>query len=158
MAAGAHNNGPGQPLPVALDILAGQKAAHAVPQDKIGQLGVIFLCEGAQGVNVLQHTAVAVGLGKKAPVFFARHRKAVAQMVVAHHQKALCGQPAGKAVIPAHVLVHTVNELQNRPRGTRGFPAGCADLRAAIGRKIEKFLHTGGLLASNGFSAGRHQA
>ena len=54
-------------------------------------------------MNILQHTAVAVGLGKKAPVFFARHRKAVAQMVVAHHKDGSVDNIA---------LSHTYNEQQ----------------------------------------------
>ena len=111
--AGAAENRPCQPVFVFQTVGAGHKAAHAVPQQKIGQSGVLGLRFPAQGVGVFDQRVPAILVGK-----IALHRRvpAMAQMGMPHHQKARLIQRFRRRVIAVDMLRHSVHKLHDRLR------------------------------------------
>ena len=97
------------------NIGTGQEAAHAVPKENIGQIGVIRFDQIVELVHVLHHIVPAVFLGEKAQIIGIGNRLAVAQMVVAHHKDAVLGKESGKIVVPVDMLGNAVGNLQNGP-------------------------------------------
>ena len=94
------------------NIGAGQEAAHAVPEENIGQVGIIGFHQIVELVHVLHHMAPALIVGKKAQILGDGDGFAVAQMVVAYHKDAVLGKEKGKIVVAVDILGNAVGDLQ----------------------------------------------
>ena len=108
--AGAAENCSCQPFLVFQAVGAGHEAAHAVPQQEIGQIRVLGLRFPAQGVGVFDQRVPAVLVGK-----IALHRGvlAMAQMSVAHDDETGLIQRLGGRVVAVDMLRHAVDELHH---------------------------------------------
>ena len=89
-----------------------------MPQQKVGQIRVQLLGQHGHGVQVGQHGAVAVRLGKIAVVLLGADGRAVPQMVVAGDQNAPVSQILRQGAVAVDVLYHAVGQLQHRPHLT----------------------------------------
>ena len=82
LETGAHDDGTGELTAPLAQVLPGVERAHAVPQQEIGHIRVECFRQHGHGVQVIQHGAVAVRLGKVAVIGFGADGAAVAQMIV----------------------------------------------------------------------------
>ena len=141
LPAGAHDDGPVHHAGIADQKAPGQEAAHAVAQQEEGHAGEVRLHFPAQGRHIVHRLLPAVLVCKVDGRAALRQGLAVAQMVVAHHRKALFHQEPGEAVISANILRHAVGDLQNRT-GSLGVvaPEPCVEGRGAIGGRKGKIL------------------
>ena len=87
-------------------------------QQKVGQIRVQLLGQYGYGVQVGQHGAVAVRLGKVAVVLLGADGRTVSQMVVPGDQNAPVGQIFRQGAVAVDVLHHAVGQLQHRPHLT----------------------------------------
>ena len=83
LEAGAHNDGTVQLAAPLAEVLPGIERTHAVAQQKVGHPGVERLGLLRHGVQIVQHGAVAVRLGKIAVIGFGADGSAMAQVIVA---------------------------------------------------------------------------
>ena len=98
----------------ALGIPAGVKAAHAVPIEKDRHPGEFFVQPGIHGVQILQQIKASAGHTVMA-VFPGFCALAMSQMVIACQHNTMGGIKFGHRLIAAHILAHTMAELQYRP-------------------------------------------
>ena len=137
--SGAGENGRGDRTWPANQIGAGEEGAHGVPQHHIGQVRILVAQQKPQLTDVLRYQIPAV-LRAEVAVQMVVHGLAVAQMVLAGHQKALPGQPGGEGGVTVDVFRHAVDDLHHGPGRTLRPPhMGIAAVDAVAGRKI-KFL------------------
>ena len=115
LEAGAHDDGAVQLPAILTQVLPGVKRAHAVPQQKVGQIRIQLLGKHGHGVQIGQNGAVAVRLGKIAVVLLGADGCTVSQMVVAGDQNAPVGQIFRQGTVAVDVFHHTVGQLQHRP-------------------------------------------
>ena len=113
LEAGAHDDGSIQLMAVFAQILPGIKGTHAVAQQEIGHPRVKLFGAHRHGVQVGQHGAVAVRLGKIAVIVPGADGAAMTQMVVAGDQNAPPGKVFCQRLIPVDELHHAVGQLQN---------------------------------------------
>ena len=111
----AHDDGTVQLPAILAQILPGVEGAHAVPQQKVGQVWVQLLGQHGYGVQVGQYGAVAVRLGKIAVVLLGADGCTVPQMVVAGDQNTPVGQIFCQGAVAVDILYHAVRQLQHRP-------------------------------------------
>ena len=95
---------------------------------------------GSQGLHILHHPVPAVLLCKKALPLRLLPAFPVAQMVVAHHQKAPLRQKGREGIVAVHIFADAMDQLQNRPGLPFALPGDGVDPGPAIGGKIEVFL------------------
>ena len=88
LETGAHDDGTGELTAPLAQVLPGVERAHAVPQQEIGYIRVERFRQHGHGVQVVQHGAVAVRLGKVAVIGFGADGAAVAQMIVPRDEDA----------------------------------------------------------------------
>ena len=84
-----------------------------MPQQKIGHAGVKVLCQGGHGVEIVQHSAVAIRLGKVTVIVFGADGTAVTQMVVAGNKDASPGQILGQRLVTVDEFHHAVGKLHD---------------------------------------------
>ena len=109
-------------------------------QQEIGHAGETPARQLTAGVDIVHHPAPAA-LGAEVQSWSAlRHGLAVAQVVVAHHGKAVRGQILRKRLIPQDVLRHAVGNLQDRPDLTLGDPLHRVNIGMSVGGGEGKFV------------------
>ncbi len=86
-----------------------------MPQQEIGHIRVECFRQHGHGVQVGQHGAVAVRLGKVAVVGFGADGAAVAQMVVAGNKDAPPGQIFRQRLVAVNEFHHAVGQLDDGP-------------------------------------------
>ena len=84
-----------------------------MPQQKIGHAGVKVLCQGGHGVEIVQHSAVAIRLGKVTVIVLGADGTAVPQMVVAGDEDAPPGQILGQRLVAVDEFHHAVGKLHD---------------------------------------------
>ena len=97
-------------ITMAQGIAPGHKAAHAVPQQEMLHVGILFICPQANHVGVCQHGLPTVLLRKIALDFC---QFAVAQMGMSHHMVASGIECPGSVFIAMDVLCHAVHQLHD---------------------------------------------
>ena len=118
LEAGAHDDGAVQLPAVLTQVLPGVERAHAVPQQEVGQTRVQLLGQHGHGMQVGQHSAVAVRLGKIAVVLLGADGRTVPQMVVPSDQNAPVSQILRQGAVAVDEFHHAVGQLQHRPHLT----------------------------------------
>ena len=118
LEAGAHDDGTVQFPAILAQILPGVERAHAVSQQKVGQIRVQLLGQHGYGVQVGKDGAVAVRFGKIAVVLLGADGGTVPQMGVPGDQNAPVGQIFRQGAVAVDVLHHAVGQLQHRPHLT----------------------------------------
>ena len=108
-------------------------------QQEIGHAGVLPRRLGPEGLDVPDHQAPAVLFGKEALAGGVLEALPVAQMVVAHHQKAPLGQIFRKGGIALHVFTDPVGDLQNGPGLALPLPADGVDAGPPVGGGVKEF-------------------
>ena len=118
-------------------------------QKEIGQGGVFLSLQLPQAADVPDHQIPAI-LGGEEAVRAVLHRLSVAQVVLAAHQEAVGGEKPGYLLIPAHVLRHPVDDLNDRPgRRVRAQLLGVDGVPGAGGgvSEFQQFRHGADLLS-----------
>ena len=151
LEAGAHDDGTVQLPAILAQILPGVERAHAVSQQKVGQVRVQLLGQHGYGVQVGQYGAVAVRLGKIAVVLLGADGGTVPQMVVSGDQNAPVGQIFRQGAVAVDVLHHAVGQLQHRPHLTLRDAAKAVQGAPRHGGgkgKVDELTHERGLLSA----------
>ena len=115
LETGAHDDGTGELTAPLAQVLPGVERAHAVPQQEIGHIRVECFRQHGHGVQVVQHGAVAVRLGKVAVIGFGADGAAVAQMIVPRDEDAPGSQIFGQRLVAVNEFHHAVGELDDGP-------------------------------------------
>ena len=140
LLAGAREDHPVQGARVLDQVGAGEEGAHGVAQKEIGQGGVFLSLQLPQAADVPDHQIPAAFGGEEA-IRAVLHRLSVAQVVLAAHQEAVGGEKPGYLLVPAHVLRHPVDDLNDRPgRSVRAELLGVNGVPGP-GGGVAEFLH-----------------
>ena len=126
------------------DIGAHKKAAHAVPEENVRQVGVFLMHDVVQPVNIPDNVVPAVALGEEALLAAVVDGFAVAEMIVADDDEAVIGEEAGKVVIALDMLGNAVLYLHDAARLAVRRPLADVDAvfpGAGVEIKIRKIRH-----------------
>lgn len=131
-ACGAAEDAAVQRFGVADQVKAGHQRTHAVPEEEAGQAGELVLDGGVDPADVLHQGFPALFWAEVPLEGRGGAGAAVAQVVMAHHQKAPAGQELKEGAVAADIFAHTVDHLHDGPDGA----GGDADQRIKVGAAV----------------------
>ena len=116
---------------VLYEIGAREEAAHAVPEEHVGKLRVLFRHDVVQLVHIVHDAPPAVFLGKEALLLGYAYALAVAEVVVACGDKAVIRQKLHEWPVAVNVLGNAVGYLHYRARLAVRYTLECVDACSA---------------------------